>query len=258
MAISTFKRYEIKFFLSAEQYNNIKKILPIYMKPDAFCKGGKTYSIYNIYYDTPDSFLIRTSLSSPYYKEKFRVRSYRSMSTANDRVFLELKKKTAGIVHKRRATMTMQEAGLFLQNGCRPEMQDYLDCQVTNELKSFLKFHIIRPAVYISYQRAAFFGKDDREFRVTFDSGITTRRIDLNLHSGDYGEALLQPGQYLMEVKVPGAMPLWLTALLSELRVYKTSFSKYGMEYRKYCGNQKEDAKVPAPYTLVDSGRKAV
>ena len=69
------------------------------MKEDAF----GSYTICNIYYDTPDWRLIRASLEKPAYKEKLRVRSY-GVPTETDRVFVELKKKFDGVVYKRRIT----------------------------------------------------------------------------------------------------------------------------------------------------------
>ena len=38
-----------------------------------------------------------------------------------------------------------------------------------------------------------------------------------------------------MEVKIGGAMPIWLAQQLAALRIYKISFSKYGTAYRLYC-----------------------
>jgi len=251
MAISTFKRYEIKFLLSEHQFRELSDILPKYMNPDAYCQDGKTYSIYNIYYDTPDNNLIRTSLLGPYYKEKLRLRSYAPSAGASDRVFLELKKKTGGIVHKRRATMTLKEANEFLLSGKQPKSDKYIDRQVENELAYFLSFNPVQPTTYISYRRMAFFGKDDCEFRLTLDQDITTRRDHLQLSAGNFGEKLLEPGCHLMEVKITGAMPLWLAEFLSEIKVYKTSFSKYGMEYKNYCAEQKRDHAVFTPNGVV-------
>jgi hypothetical protein len=34
-----------------------------------------------------------------------------------------------------------------------------------------------------------------------------------------------------MEIKTDGAMPLWLSHALDELKIYPTSFSKYGRAY---------------------------
>ena len=37
-----------------------------------------------------------------------------------------------------------------------------------------------------------------------------------------------------MEIKIPNAMPLWLSSLLDEAGIYPTSFSKYGFCYQNY------------------------
>ena len=48
-------------------------------------------------------------------------------------------------------------------------------------------------------------------------------------------ETLLMPWEMLlMEVKIPGAMPLWMSRILSELDIYPTSYSKYGTYYQNY------------------------
>lgn len=60
------------------------------------------------------------------------------------------------------------------------------------------------------------FGADDPDFRVTFDREITTRRTDLELSSGSYGEQLLHPDEVLMEIKINGAIPKWFADILAE------------------------------------------
>ncbi len=35
-----------------------------------------------------------------------------------------------------------------------------------------------------------------------------------------------------MEIKCSGGIPLWMTHVLSEEQIYKTSFSKYGTAYK--------------------------
>ena len=39
-------------------------------------------------------------------------------------------------------------------------------------------------------------------------------------------------GKVLMEIKTPGGIPLWMTNFLTEQKIYKTSFSKYGAAYK--------------------------
>ena len=234
MAINTFARKEIKFLLSMEQYHGLMEVIPQYMNPDKFCVGGKEYGIYNIYYDTPDDFLIRESLSKPYYKEKLRLRSYYSPAAPDDTVFLEIKKKIGGIVTKRRVSMTLDESFDYLENRVKPQSTKYINEQVFRELDAFLDHYPIQPKQYISYQREAFFGKDNSDFRLTFDRKLTERRYDLSLDQESYGNYIIGADQRLMEVKVSDAIPDWLVQKLSEYKIFKTSFSKYGRAYMNF------------------------
>lgn len=239
MAISTFMRKEIKFMLDMEQYEALLEEIRKYMDPDKFCIGGRDYGIYNLYYDTPDDYLIRTSLEKPSYKEKIRLRSYYSPAEPADKVFLEIKKKVNGIVTKRRVTMTLTESDAYLFQRQKPvDLSKYLQKQIFAELDVFLDNYPVIPKQYISYQRSAFFGKDDPDFRLTFDRQITERRYDLSLALPSYGAQIIAPNQRLMEVKIAGAMPLWLSQKLAELKIYKISFSKYGRAYQRYIRNK--------------------
>lgn len=238
MAIKAFKRFEKKFILNENQYKSLLPILYKYMNPDKYCKNGNNYSIYSIYYDTDDNQVIRHSINKPYYKEKLRLRSYKAPIDEDDKVFLELKKKINGIVNKRRATLTLKEAEMFLGSRKRPDSIDYLNNQVLDEIEYYLANNNVSPKVYISYSRKALFGKNDSDFRITFDSNILSRRDNLSLKVGSYGNELLPNGYYLMEVKILGAIPLWLSRALSELKIYNTHFSKYGNEYMSYCLNK--------------------
>lgn len=237
MAIKSFKRYEKKFILNQEQYDVLIPKLLEYMKPDEHCEFDKNYSIYNIYYDTTNNDVIRHSISKPYYKEKLRLRSYSIPSSLDDKVFLELKKKINGIVNKRRVVLTLDDAYKFLTYGVEPICSNYLNKQVIKEIKYYLEKNKVIPKVYISYSRKAFFAKDDKDFRLTFDSKIITRRDDLSLEDGNFGYPILDDGIYLMEVKILKAMPLWFTRILTELEIYNTHFSKYGNEFMNYCLN---------------------
>lgn len=233
MAIETFERREIKFLLSGEQYSVLKKVLTEYMEPDPYCRDGKTYSIFNVYYDTDNFDLIRKSIEKPYYKEKVRLRSYMSPVCDDDRVFLEIKKKIGGIVNKRRVVMTHKEAIDYVKEGIYPpDNGKYLRRKVLAELDVIFDRYDLKPKQYISYERAAFFGKDDKNFRLTFDKNITARRENVALDTESYGEQLIPQDSRLMEVKVSDSIPVWLADMLAELRIYKTSFSKYGTAYK--------------------------
>lgn len=239
MAIQTFARKEIKFLLTAEQYRSFLPLLEQHMQPDKFCMDGREYGIYNIYYDTPDDFLIRESLSKPYYKEKIRLRSYLSPANPGDTVFLEIKKKIGGIVNKRRVTMTLAQAEAYMLHHEIPDLgSQYLQHQVMEEIEVFRNRYDVAPKEYISYQRAAYFGKNDPDFRLTFDRALTARRSQVTLAQRSFGTLLIPEDSRLMEVKIADAMPMWLAEHLAALRIYKTSFSKYGTAYQMYVKEQ--------------------
>ena len=234
MVTKTFKRHELKYLVTPEQYAALTDILAVRMTPDEYCVKNGSYMIYNLYFDTEDDAVIRRSLEKPYYKEKLRMRSYTMPASGEDTVFLELKKKIGGVVAKRRAVMTYAQAVDFLERGAVPETAGYEDRQVLSEIAGFLLRNEVRPKVFISYERRAWFDREDRELRVSFDSGILTRRTDVGLTGGDYGTELLDTDEILMELKCGGAIPLWLCRCLSELGIRRTNFSKYGAEYRKH------------------------
>lgn len=234
-----FRRREKKFLLSLEQYNSIlRKILQHGMRYDSHCKDGNIYSIYNIYFDNDNNTVIRRSVSHPRFKEKFRLRSYTVPKSGDEEVYLELKRKINGIVVKRRAGLSYNDAIGFLMDGIMPQSKDRLVCQVLKEISYYLHITNARPAVYLSYDRIAMFDSGDPHFRITFDKNITTRRYDLELSKGPYGEKLLYDDEILMEIKISGAIPKWFADILTEEKAYMSGFSKYGNEYQRRMGHE--------------------
>lgn len=220
---NVFKRYELKYLLTTEQMERILKKAAPHIRGDEY--GHST--ICNIYYDTPDSLLIRRSLEKPVYKEKLRLRSY-GTAGANTPVFAEIKKKYDGVVYKRRIH-TGERQAMALCKGLAPTDRN----QITEEILYFVRrYPNLAPAMYISYERDAYYEKENGDFRITFDQNILWRDTDLKLSKGVYGTPLMESHQVLMEVKCPGAMPLCFVRILTEEGVHKTSFSKYGNAYQ--------------------------
>lgn len=239
MAIEVFNRVEAKYLISDECYERLRERLSEFMEADEHSRNGEYYTICNIYYDTPDNDLIRRSLEKPVYKEKLRLRSY-GVVTPEDKVFLEIKKKYKGVVNKRRTKLRLAEAYAFIETKELPKLAPYMNGQVLRELQYMLSRMDLQPALFLSYDRVAMFGKENRDFRVTFDRNITTRRYDLGLHYGIYGDQLLPENQWIMEIKIDKAMPMFMTKLLSELKIYPASFSKYGTEYKRFVLNRRK------------------
>jgi len=233
MAIEVFNRYENKYILDDEAYVRFSERLLEYMELDEYNKAHPFYSISNLYFDTKHDTLIRKSIAKPKYKEKLRLRAY-GVPSPDAKAYLELKKKVFGLVNKRRTALRLDEAYAFVETGALPELQPYMNAQVVREIHYFLQRYDLVPKVYLAYDRKAMFCIGNRDLRITFDTNIRSRRYDLALERGDHGEPLLAPGLWLMEVKAEKTIPLWLSKLLSEHRMFRASFSKYGNEYKKY------------------------
>lgn len=234
MAIEVFNRYENKYLMDTRAFYNIYNDLMAYMEPDENNKDDKFYTISNLYYDTEHHSLIRTSLAKPKYREKLRIRSY-GVPGSDAKVYLELKK-VFGLVNKRRTSLRLNEAYEFVRTGEAPAYRKGMNQQVIREIEYFRSRYELQPMVYLAYDRIALFCKGNRDLRITFDTNIRSRRYDLKLEAGDYGEQM-ERGQWLMEVKAEKTIPVWLSKMLSEHQMYRTSLSKYGNEYKKSIRN---------------------
>ena len=223
-AIVVMKRYELKYLLNGEQTEYLRKRLQGHMQPDHF---GRT-SIASLYYDTPDYRLIRQSVEKPQFKEKIRLRSY-GLASGESPVFLELKRKAYGIVYKRRVQSTIPLVHRFFAG----EGDICAGGQINREITSFRDYYkTLVPSCLIIYDRTAYF-EPEGDLRLTIDEAPRYRTSDLDLTSSMEGRLLLESDWTVLEVKVQQAMPLWLSAILDEGKIFKGSFSKYGEAYRQ-------------------------
>ena len=270
---AVFKRYEMKYMMTRRQKKAVLEAMLPYMKLDEF---GHT-TIRNVYFDTDNYILVRHSIEKPVYKEKLRIRSYKQAG-AQDKVFIELKKKYDDVVYKRRESLSQLETLEWLVSGTPfPKAT-----QIGNEIDYFFRlYQTLKPKVFLSYEREAFYAHvrpgeicqpgltDARrassesllgsnahvrpgeicqpgltgssDFRVTFDENILARQEELSLSKEVWGEPLIDEDKVLMEIKTSGGIPLWMTHVLAREKIYKTSFSKYGTAYEKMiCGHQTE------------------
>lgn len=224
MKSDIFERYEKKYILTPKQYDAFLKETKHLITQDVFPES----TISNIYFDTPDYRLIRTSLEKPAYKEKLRLRSYKNCPAPQDEVFVELKKKYRGIVYKRRVPMTYQEAQAWLLDNRRPQHMT----QIHKEIDYMLQYYQdLSPAMFLYYDRTSYKMKEQSDVRITFDHHLRFRDDYLHLYDGTFGDDLLPEG-YIMEIKIPSAFPIILADILNRLEIYPGSFSKYGKAYQ--------------------------
>ncbi len=223
---TSFKRYELKYLLTNEQYLVLCKHMAAYMKLD---KYGR-HKISNIYFDTEDYKIIRHSIEKPKYKEKLRIRIYGEPDD-NANAFIELKKKYDGVVYKRRISIPQKEALAYM---CH-DVSTTSKTQIQKEIDYFKScYKTLKPKVYLAYEREAFWCIQDANFRITFDFNIKMRDCNISPYQSDNDIVITQNNVVILEVKTVQGLPFWFIDFLNKSNLYSTSFSKYGTAYKTH------------------------
>ena len=217
-----FRRIEEKYFLTDFQKEQLLKKIDEYIEKDSFYKNN----ILNIYFDNNKDELVIRSGEKPIYKDKIRLRSY-SIPNLDSDVFLEIKNKYNGITNKRRIKFKLKDFYDYLDNKYE------INTQIMKEIDYLFKHYDLKPHYFVGYDRISYKGIDNKNLRITFDTNLRSRKNDLRLENGDYGEKYFDKDIWIMEIKTLDSMPIWLTNILSKLSIYPISFSKYAEIYKK-------------------------
>lgn len=242
---NTFERHERKAIIDSSLLPEVEKRILKNFYPDEHNINGKPYEIGSIYFDNENADIIRHSVSKPYFKEKLRLRTY-GTPTQEDYVFFEIKKKINKVGSKRRAILPLCEINKFLDTHIIPDATscDYINRQVLSEIKYFIEANNVSPYVYIGCLRNAYRSIENPNLRITIDRDIRTRRTELGLEYGRFGNLLLPEEKILLEIKFPEAVPLYLANTLDELGIQLHGFSKAGEEFKQNLLSKKENSQT--------------
>ena len=224
---NVFRRVEKKYLITENQKNAFLKLIDDYIEKDEYFESH----ISNIYFDNDKFDLITTSIEKPLFKAKLRLRSY-DVPSLDDKVFLEIKDKYKGVVGKRRIKIKLSDFYKYLETGSTK------DEQIMREIDYYFKKYDLHPQIFVAYDRLSYKGRDNENIRITIDENLRSRTDDLRLELGSNGKKYFQDREYIMEIKILDAMPLWLARSLSTLKIYPTSFSKVGSIYKKLKGSE--------------------
>lgn len=222
MMLDTFQRVEDKYPLTYEQANTFLHLAQSHLKKDIYFQ----YTVHSIYYDTKDTAFLIQGMEKPTYKMKLRLRSY-GEPNASQPVWLETKKKYGNIVYKRRIPLKEKEAYAYLKEGIPHSVQNH----TAKEIDYLMHQYDLEPKTLICYDRTCFASKSEEDVRITMDEHIRYRIEDINLHENG-SEIPLKQGFVMMEIKAMDRYPIWLVRILSQMKLYKSSFSKFGTIYQ--------------------------
>ncbi|WP_301109041.1 polyphosphate polymerase domain-containing protein [Sporosarcina sp.] len=231
MPIEVFKRYELKYLISWDDYLAFSKELLPNMAYDTYGSSTGTYNIISLYYESKDKSIYHETLNKLPFRQKLRLRVY-DQADLSSNSFIEVKQKFKNVVNKRRTVIPLNEAYSILSNPYDEWLTDQTPAsnpQILHEALHFKDFYNLQPANIVSYDRQAFSGiaKNEQDLRVTFDYNLMCRSNDLALENGPYGERFLEQNFVILEVKVSNSVPFWLSRLISEFNFTQQGFSKF-------------------------------
>jgi SPX domain protein involved in polyphosphate accumulation len=195
--IEKFYREEQKYFLTKKEYETLLHEINQYLVKDKYFHE----KICNIYFDNEHDELVLKSLNKPLYKEKIRLRSY-NVPTLDNNVFLEIKKKYNGVVNKRRIIITYKEALDYINNNIVPNTNP----QIMKEIDYCFKKYKLKPRLSLTYDRDAYYVKDNKDLRITFDYNIKCSEEILKLDNLEHGKNFFE-NNYIMEIKTLNGLP---------------------------------------------------
>lgn len=220
-----FKRVEKKYILTKEEYKKLIFNISNQLEENEYPKS----KILNLYYDTPNYDLAIKSIQKPEFKEKLRLRSYNIPDSENE-VFFELKRKCKGIVSKRRIAIKYKDFENYTKTGILENIESK---QIFDEIEYTINKYNLAPKMMVAYDRDSYYLKENKDIRITFDFNLRSRTDNLNLKMGDAGTKFFNEDMCIMEIKSCIGLPIWFVRILNDLKIYPTSFSKYGEIYKK-------------------------
>lgn len=239
----TIRRVEKKYLITRSEKAALLKAIKKHLKRDEYYKE----EVISLYLDTDNFDLAIKTIDRPNFREKIRVRAY-NIPKRSTKVFFEVKTKLAAdkvkIGNKRRLIIPLKEFYTYINTGKGLEQiaskasdGNPQQIQVARELDYLIKHYGLKPKILIISNRTAFSGKNDSNFRLTFDENLRFRTTDLKLEKASTGEKYFPSTSdpkrgIIMEAKTINAMPPWFVDEISRLKIYPTRFSKYGKIYQ--------------------------
>ncbi len=229
-------RYEAKYIISEAQAQEVRKYCAAYLPPDRHAGlRGPDYPILSVYLDSGGRDMLRDAVERSRDRVKLRVRSYRSchQPDADCPTYLEIKRKTDGLVRKRRVPVPAAAAAgiLWRQNG--NAIEQVMMCARPREAEeSLAQFLELRrrfqaePTVGVFYTREAYEGASGERIRIT---------LDRNLHCGLLAQPgvgrdrwwPVNPGGVILEIKFTDTYPFWVMHMLHRIEVIRRGVCKY-------------------------------
>lgn len=246
------ERHEAKYPIPEAHAQALSRALPTWCDPDR-TGGGIGYVIISLYLDSPEYALYHATRDRAPRRFKLRVRRY-----AEDKVFLEIKRRIKDRVAKRRAALPARVWPHIMHD---PRIIDTVELKpkAREVVERFISLTLMlnaQPAALVRYTREAWSSRIDDYARVTFDRRILGRAPegwsvpldDLHWWPVDpAGRFELMGSGVVLELKSLPAVPHWMLGLADRFGLRRTGFSKYGSVIENLAHRDVRPSRVAAP-----------
>ena len=217
-------RYEIKYRISPEQADTLRRWLPRHMEADAYGEGGSSmYDVHSLYLDGPDWSIYRDTRNGAFARFKLRARCYRFDPEAP--VFLEVKARQGEAMTKSRAPLAHADALDILRGGI-PRRE--VDTAAVEAFRKEMDRRQAFPRAWVTYRRSAWVGGERGLVRITFDDHIRCGAPTTDLREPERWWPLPEVrGLVVLEVKYSGSYPQWVAEMIRKFDLERKSMSKY-------------------------------
>lgn len=235
---SRLERFELKYTIPSYLVEPICSFCSPYCVLDKHSEitDDGFYSINNLYFDSPNFYLLKQSIGEADNRFNLRVRTYGKTGESN--YHLEIKEKRKDIVKKYRSTINSSNWWkIFYYAGMIPDSEigeySYDNMRLFERLAISLS---VEPKILTNYRRKALVSIVDDYARVTFDKelyfkepdGYDMTPYDGAMHSYDTEDIFDPFTEIILELKCSSPqVPSWMLDLIKVFELKRRGFSKY-------------------------------
>jgi len=217
-------RYEIKYQLTYQQYQQVKSAIYPYIQFDPYTKAvpSHKYLVRSLYFDSLDYQSYNEKLGGNYSRYKFRIRAYSDSMQSDSVIRIEIKLRQGARMEKHGTIVSTAAYCDFMRNY-------HWDCESSPVLIEFernIHARILRPKVLVEYQREGFQSRTKEGVRVTFDHHVRSAQTKMLFPSHAFFHQH-NPHQVVLEVKHRDQQPDWLKTIVQMQGLKIETNSKY-------------------------------
>jgi hypothetical protein len=226
-------RQELKYILPDSVARQVLRVAALFLRPEIYA-DTKEQLVTSLYLDTWRRAFLRAHQERQPDRFKLRVRRYGEAS--DGAVFVEVKRKRQAVVQKTRARVPVDAVSALVSGTRMPDLG--LHGADAASLRQFFRYRLVHaadPVVLVQCIREALRGVDvERETAVTVDRHLRHQPVFGSTLVGDECRWLPVPvpprgsePAVVMELKYGTRPPLWMRPLITQLKPWRVSFSKY-------------------------------